>query len=251
VDLVRPVGVKPFVTRPVRLALVCGLALIVGSRDADACSCALFPPCAAFSQADAVFVGVAEVVPTGKDSQRARLRIEEVFRGDLSKGSVIEIAGKGFGGSCDFAFADGSRYIVYARNLPDRGWNTTFCSRTKLVDEAAEDLEFVRRIASDPRGPGRVEGSAWIAERDPRGEVREVSPLAETSVSIRSDTHTFTVETDPRGAFTFDGVPAGRYTLSVRLSPQFEPLTPVTITVAGPATCLTHKITVLRRSRQK
>jgi hypothetical protein len=237
------------VTRLVRLALVCGLALIVGSRDADACSCALFPTCAAFSQADAVFVGVAEVVPTGKDSQRARLRIEEVFRGDLSKGGIIEIVGKGFGGSCDFEYRDGSRYIVYARNLPDRGWNTTFCSRTKLVDEAAEDLECVRRIASDPRGPGRVEGSAWIAQRDPQRAVRELSPLAETTVSIRSDTHAFTVETDPRGAFTFEGVPAGRYSLSVRLSPQFEAFTPVTFAVAAPATCLTHKITVLRRSR--
>src|SRR5262245_56159131 len=151
VDQIRRAGVEPFVTRLVRLALVCGLALMTVARDADACSCALFPPCASFSNADAVFVGVADVVPTGKDSRRARLRVEEVFRGDLSKGGVIEIVGKGFGGSCDFEFREGSRYIVFARNQRGRGWNTTSCSGTKLVDEAAEDLEFVRRLTANPQ----------------------------------------------------------------------------------------------------
>jgi hypothetical protein len=83
------------------------------------------------------------------------------------------------------------------------------------------------------------------------GAVHDVLPLAATSVSLRSDTRTFTVETDPRGAFTFEGVPAGSYTLTARLSPQFEPPTPVTMTLEGPSACLVRTIRVFRRPTSK
>lgn len=232
----------------VRLVMLLWLAILVPTRTATACSCAMPPACSAFYNADAVFIGQAEVVKTGARSQRARFRVEESFRGAASKGGTIEIVGKGIGGSCAYEFVDGSRYLVYATKQPDGTWGAFLCGRTMVVDTKAEaDVELARWIARNPSGSGRVAGSASIAERRARGANVSIAPLAKTSITIRSDTQSFTTETDSRGSFEFKDVPPDRYTLTVRLSPQFEAFTPMTITVAGPGACALYGIDVIRR----
>ena len=234
--------------RLIRLTLLCGAGLLALARPAQGCSCAMPPACSAFYHADAVFIGQAEVVKTGAGSQRARFRIEESFRGTASKGRVIEIVGKGIGGSCAYEFVDGSRYLVYATKQPDGTWGAILCGRTMVLDTKSEaDVELARWIARNPSGAARVSGSASIAERRARGAKVSLAPLAKTSITIRSDTQSFTTETDSRGSFEFKNVPPDRYSLTVRLSPQFEAFTPMTITVEGPGACALHGIDVIRR----
>jgi hypothetical protein len=236
-------------SRLLRLTILCVVVLVAPSRPAAACSCGMPPACTAFWQADAVFIGRAQVTQAGAGTQRTRFRIEERFRGpDLD---VIEIVSKGIGGSCAFEFVDRSLYLVYANRLQEGGWGASLCSRTMVLDgNADEDLAFARSIARNPAAGGRVYGSASIAERRPEGGLLAIASLASTSVTIQSHNHTFTVQTDARGQYEFNDVPPARYTLTVRLSPRFETFRPVVLTVKGPGACALYGIAVLRRHPQ-
>src|SRR5262245_33790770 len=103
-----------------RTAILCAVALTASARPAAACSCAARPLCATFWDADGVFIGRAEVTPLGPGAQRTRFEVEESFRGPAS--GPVEIVSRGIGGSCDYGFSNGTRYIVFARRALDGSW---------------------------------------------------------------------------------------------------------------------------------
>ena len=132
------------------------------------------PACAAFWEADLVFIGRAEVTPLGPGAQRARFGVEEAFRGPT--GSVVEIVARGIGGSCAYAFVHGTRYLVFARRAPDGTWSSFYCDPTTPLDQAGEGVAFARGVARDNRGVGSLFGSVSIAERARDGEVGLTTP---------------------------------------------------------------------------
>jgi hypothetical protein len=69
--------------------------------------------------------------------------VEESFRGPA--GGVVEIVARGIGGSCAYAFVHGTRYLVFARRVPDGTLRAFFCDPTAPVDQAGEALAFLRR----------------------------------------------------------------------------------------------------------
>jgi hypothetical protein len=72
------------------------------------------------------------------------------------------------GSSCDFNFELGRQYIIYARKTADGRWTTSLCSGTKLVEEAAEDLDYIATIPA-AEATGRVYGSIERTAVNPRG----------------------------------------------------------------------------------
>ena len=134
----------------IRLSIFCGLAVAALAQPAEACSCAMRPASVAFWEADLVFVGRAQVTPLGRGAQRARFRVEELFRGPSRR--VVEIVARGIGGSCAFAFTHGTRYLVFARLRPDGSYASFFCDPTAPLDQAGETLVFARGART---GPGR------------------------------------------------------------------------------------------------
>ena len=102
------------------------------------------PASVAFREADLVFVGQAHVTPLGRGAQRARFRVEELFRGPSRR--VVDIVARGIGGSCDFAFTHGIRYIVFARLRPDGTYASFFCDPSAPLDQVRETLD--RSLAS-------------------------------------------------------------------------------------------------------
>jgi len=126
----------------IRLACLAAVFLAASSRPASACSCAMRPVAAAFQDADLVFTGLASVTPLGPGAQRARFRIDEVFRGPVLR--VVAIDARGIGGSCAYAFQHQVRYVVFARRTRD-GWRAFYCDPTSPVAEAGEALRFARR----------------------------------------------------------------------------------------------------------
>ncbi len=129
----------------IRVAVFCGVAVAASARTASACSCAQRPVSVTFWEADRVFTGRAEVTALGPGAQRARFRVEESFRGPAS--SVVEIVGRGIGGSCAYAFVHGTRYLVFARRARDGTWSAMFCDPTAPLDQAAEGLAYARDAA--------------------------------------------------------------------------------------------------------
>jgi hypothetical protein len=230
--------------RGVGLALLGLLMLLVPARPAFACSCAVVSVCSAYWDADRVFVGRAEVTPLGPGAQRTRFRIDESFVGAPG---VVEIESRGIGGSCAYGFVDGTRYLVYARQSPDGKWHASICSRTASVDQASEDLRFARTVAKDSRGAGSVSGSAVIAERLPGGGITDTVPLGGATVTLRHDARVLTAETNLQGFYEFKQVPAAQYTLSIRVTPQFETVPSTTVTVKGAGACAAHTFLVTRK----
>ena len=231
----------------IRVTILFGLVLTASERPVFACSCAMRPVCAAFWEADRVFTGRAEVAPLGPGAQRARFRVEESFRGPA--GGVVEIVGRGIGGSCAYAFVHGTRYLVYARRAPDGTWSAFFCDPTAPLDQAGEGLAFARGIARDSRRGGSLFGFVSIVERARNGRVGEPSPLSGVTIAIREGTRVFSTKTDTRGQYEFKDLTPGRYLLTVSAASAADPVPPSTIQIKGPGACVVHNSTMLVATR--
>jgi hypothetical protein len=193
-----------------------------------------------------VFTGRAEVTPLGPGAQRARFRVEESFRGP--EGGVVEIVGRGIGGSCAYAFVDGTRYLVYARRGTDGTWSSYFCDPTVPLDQASEGLAFARGVARDSRRGGSIFGSVLVAEPVSDGTLGLRPPLSRLAVSARGGARVFSASTDSTGRYEFRDVAPGQYILTVSASTGIVPIPPATIQIKGPGACVVHVVTAVQRS---
>jgi hypothetical protein len=132
-----------YMSTVIRAAILTVVAFASLVRPAFACTCAMRSVSVAFSEADRVFTGRADVTSLGPGAQRVRFRLEESFRGPAS--GVVEIVARGIGGSCAYAFVHGTRYLVFARRAADGTWRAFFCDPTTPIDQASEALAFLRR----------------------------------------------------------------------------------------------------------
>ena len=214
---------------------LCLLVLFV-PRPIYACSCGAPPVCEAFWAADAVFVGVADVI--AEQETRTRFRVEEAFRG-VRQDEMVEVASYGVGWSCEYGFRHGTRYLVFANKRQTGGWRAGLCSRTKPLDEASHDLGFARTASRETTAPGRVYGTAWIVDEGPL--------LEPATVSLKGSGYAASKSTRDRGQFEFDRVPPGRYRLSIVRSGILA-TPPVTIEVNGPGACVRHIFNLSRQS---
>ena len=229
----------------VRLAILCSLAVVTCARPAWACSCALLPLCTTFWEADLVFIGQADVTALGPGAQRARFEVEESFRGPADR--AVEIVGRGIGGSCDYGFVHGTRYIVFARRAPDGSWKASLCGSTVPVAQAGEAITFARTIARDSRRTGSVSGSVMAVQKASNGRVESYLPLGGVRIVMRDAGRDYSTNADPTGSYQFKDVPVGRYTLTVSAYPGVQAIPPAVVEVKGPGACVTHPITALKQ----
>lgn len=226
------------------VAMLCGLAVVAPARPASACSCAMRAVCAAFWEADRVFIGRAEVTPLGPGAQLTRFRVEESFRGPAG---VIEIVARGIGGSCAYAFVHGTRYLVFARRAADGTWSSFFCDPIAPLDQAGESLRFARDVSRDTRHGGRVFGSVTLATRAPKGQVTSASPLGGAMLTLRRGPYVRSATADATGVFELRDVPPGLYSLTIAPVTDTESQPAVPIEIKGPGACVGQSITVFRR----
>ena len=228
-----------------RLRLEIGLAgiflFLCLPISASACDCGYSgAPCKAFAATPYVFSGrvtkissISIKISSG-DQYQDRLVLFEVdhpYRGLESK-KVVEVV-TGFGrGDCGYAFREGERYLVYA--LPHAATGklyTGICSRTRLLADAAADLEYLAR-KDDPEHGAGIE--AWIEElsrgTDNKTEVK--GPLRGARVRVEAQTgdpaYSAIVTTDANGRFRIWGLPAKTYRVTPVLPAGFVPITVVT-----------------------
>lgn len=118
-------------------------------RGARACSCRRpSPPEVALDEADVVFEARPFAMTT--DGQRAHygFEVDRVWKGGV--GPRAEISTALHSASCGRSYQIGTKYVVYATQSQNGGWQDNLCSRTRPSASAAEDLE-VLGPGADPR----------------------------------------------------------------------------------------------------
>lgn len=203
-----------------RLKILLAVAFVLSAiSGASACACSSSTPCEATANADAVFV--AQTVNTFRAARELRdwndetktvtrsvsvatLKIGEVFFGISSE--TVDLWSENT--TCDYTFETGKTYLVFASRDPDGKWSTYACSHTDLLENAGEDLAYLRRTK-------KISGSTL------KGTVRRISydrqylwsqrGMSKVSVFLVSAANKYRAVTNARGNFELRNLAGGQY----------------------------------------
>src|SRR5690349_2463331 len=130
------------------------LILLCCPRLLLACSCFGSPsPCGSFGSAEAVFVGTVTRVESELvkfentndyvSNQIAHVQVDEAFK----SAKAAEFIFRSYGTSCDAVYKEGQRWLFYANyDKKNKSWFTQACGRSTLVENAADDLVYLRGL---------------------------------------------------------------------------------------------------------
>ena len=227
-----------------QLLVLAAAFLVITARPADACTCAgRIAVCEAFWKTPVVFEGeVLSIVPVANSrgeeyppERRVRFAIGKVHRGDI--GDTAELMTGAGGGDCGYTFKQGGRYLVYA-NFYAGKLTAGICSRTRLLADAAEDLEYLKTAVA-PSAGGRVFGRATYGRasfNDP-----EV-PAVGYRILLKNEEEERITRTNAAGTFEFDNLAIGKYGIRI-VVPDSErsyggsPLTGSTVEIVDTRGC--------------
>jgi hypothetical protein len=201
------------------------LVFLLGLRTVEACSCGASPTVLdSYKWADVVVtVSVASVekaepektAPPGQMSngenyvdgvKSTTMRVEEVFKGTLKVGAEMVFA-QGGGADCIWTFNEneiGKKFLFYLKAFNDSSvWMAGTCGRSSLVDNAGDDLLYLRNL-DKVRDKTRISGT--LAFRHETGE-----SLVGRKVRIVGPQRTYEVKSDDKGVYEIYDLPAGRY----------------------------------------
>lgn len=141
-------------TNIIRITLIWAIvsaSIALSSNSAYACSCAApRTPAEAFPEYDAIFTGLVTSVdleePTDSFERKVvSFDVNESWKGIEGQAVVVHTATHG--AMCGYHFEVGESYLVYSSIQetvsPDELW-THICTRTDPLEEAAEDLLYLR-----------------------------------------------------------------------------------------------------------
>jgi len=154
--------------RPAALFLL-ALSFFASASRAQICDCIEPPPpCQEAPRADAVFLGRVLKLDDGKIEFSA----ERCFKG-VSVGKIEAIGMPG----CSPTLKADRTYVVYAMHMESGVLAVSSCSRTRSIEAAAEDLEFLDEFATQS-APTRISGTVRYRpdDKQDRGDNRPPLP---------------------------------------------------------------------------
>jgi 5-hydroxyisourate hydrolase-like protein (transthyretin family) len=128
------------------------------------------------------------------------------------------------GGDCGYGFKQGGQYLVYAhRNDKDKRLYTGICSRTRPLAEAADDLAFIRSLATaEPTGIifGEVakRNYEWKEGEDWR------KAIADAELTIEGEEARYELKSNAQGEFRIEGLAPGAYKVKLKIPPGLAKL---------------------------
>jgi len=194
-----------------------------------ACDCPYHgAPCKAFANTPTVFVGRVVKVSTidrktaSGDEYKDRLvffDVERSYRGWTAKTAEV-VTGWG-GGDCGYEFHEGVEYLVYGYPHRETGrLYTGICQRTRLLSEAAEDLDYLSK-KNDPSHGAGIEGT--IEELDSKNRIQVVGFLGGIQVLVEGPSGRQTIVSQKDGRFQLWGLSPGSYRVTPALPKSFLP----------------------------
>jgi hypothetical protein len=193
----------------------------------------LGPPCQDFGHANVVFIATATEVTTvpfpsspHPDWQEywkltAKLSVEETFRGEVGSEITYE------GADCYYPFKQGEKYLIYAHKTADGKLSLNRdTTRTRLLSEAREDLEYIRNLSRMP-DEGRIYGKAINFVKNVTLQGVSAPPtygvvLPGVKIVAEGMGHRYETVTDRTGSYEFKGLTEGSYKIRAFLPSHFS-----------------------------
>ncbi len=196
--------------------------LITFAIQANACSCAGSPPpCEAYWDASAVFVGTVIFSTTTKiklgdfevTNRLVRFHVDRHLRG--VKGSEVEVLTGMGGADCGYGFRLGGQYLVYAYRNEGKVLSTGICTRTRLLSEATADFEYIQGLSKAAPG-GTIFGEVRV-RRSAQAYGDTLPPIQDVRILFEGSNSHFASKTNPAGKYTISGLPPGTYKVRIDL----------------------------------
>lgn len=135
----------------IQIAFISLLPTFFSIQTIQACVCYKPPPpCFAYSQSDAVFVGTVKEIKSATENfpfRQISIAIDKNYKGIISPEVFTETGSS----SCDFpGFKENERFLIYGnlhKNDKSR-FVTGACTRSRTFDEKLIDFEFFEALAS-------------------------------------------------------------------------------------------------------
>lgn len=183
----------------------------LGAINAEACSCMMMSSCEAYARAKIVFTGKIIKAEDADDSIKHQVQIEENFLG-MENISMVDVYTDN-ASSCMFSMTAGKDYLIYAwRNEDGQLW-TGMCSHTATMENAAEDLKYIRSVKSSGKIGGTIKGKVV----DEGGTVENPKkPEQIDKVFIESDDgEKFEADIEADGKYEIGGLKEGKYNIFI------------------------------------
>jgi len=200
--------------------LLCGLLALAaafmatGERSAYARQCGwIVPPCQEYWESETVFVGTVRTIAEAEGGRRVTFDVEQVERGASTPTITVQVPTWELVSRSRLQVGD--RYVVYALGAGDKRFIRA-CGRTRLADQAQEDLAYFQEMKA-PGSGGRIFGSVRHEEPDFAAHgTRDLGPMVGLTIHLQGSGLDREVSTANNGAFDFDGLRPGEYTVSLR-----------------------------------
>ncbi len=200
--------------------------LAVGPMRALACSCVYVgaPLCQTFWNDDAVFVGEVQTIETitvpmeaGNSTIQAqqrvvRFKVSKTYRGNVAAEIIVQ-TGVG-GGDCGYPFETGRSYLVFG-NIYEGTIHTGICRPTQPVEQAEQALTWLDSLSTRPPDASII---GTVTRSTLKDQQYSKTPVAGVAVSLKDSAgHESGTTTDAGGAFAFNGLKAGTYSVLATL----------------------------------
>ena len=196
------------------------LFLFLSAFPVWACQCARWPSAKeAWLESPLVIAGrvertdpeVALGVPYAPrpSRQAAWLHVEEAFKGAKMGQTVLLEQPLG---SCTGHYQAGERYVFYLQPSSARAgaWEARGCHRTRLLEDAGDDLRFLRALPKSAEGT-RLSGTVNLYEKSSTEGLKAKGPLSSLSLRVVGQGQEFELHTDSQGVYEKYGLPPGDY----------------------------------------
>jgi hypothetical protein len=196
--------------------------VFIASGHVWACVCGAYPSVKqAWEVSPAVFVGNVEKADPNPKSlqlmipeQTVTVRVEEPFKGSFRGQAFILIQDAS---DCAPKFKTGQRVLLYLYPafVPNL-WTAPGCSRPMPVEDAADDLLFLRGLPASAR-KNRFAGEVALYENSVSEGFRRSHVLSGIHVQLRSGSQSIDALTNNDGVYEVYGVPPGKYHVTLDL----------------------------------
>jgi len=144
------------------------------------------------------------------------MRVDQSFKGPLT--GEVELFDDGMCDGPDLRV--GRQYLMYTYATPTGAIPARGCTRSRAVEYADEDLQFLRAYLA---GKTNTEISGTVRYRPDEPDESRLgekgrTPINDVSVTISGADRSYKTSTDPNGRYALSGLPPGKYEVSAELA---------------------------------